>query len=78
MQEISSSNQELFNRISPILDKLFKKNSLYWVKLKKWEMIEMLVDLFGKLSPEEMRVIKDDDLTNRIDKNLVLEAVSGT
>lgn len=48
------------------------------MKLKKWEMIEMLVDLFGKLSLEEMQAIKDDDLTNRINKILVLEAVSGT
>lgn len=38
----------------------------------------MLVDLFGKLSLEEMQAIKDGDLTNRIDKILVLEAVSGT
>lgn len=78
MQEVSSYHQELTNRISPIVDNLFKRNSLYLVKLKKWEMIEMLVDLFGKFSPEEMRAIKDDDLTRRIDSILVLEAISGT
>lgn len=38
----------------------------------------MLVDLFGQFSPEEMRAIKDNDLTRRIDKILVLESVSGT
>ncbi|MEH2005016.1 hypothetical protein [Nostoc sp.] len=78
MQEVSSYHQELTDRISPIVDNLFKSNSLYLVKLKKWEMIKMLVDLFGKFSPEEMRTIKDDDFTRRIDKILVLEAVSGT
>lgn len=78
MQEISSYYQELVNRISPIVEKLFKANSLYLVKLKRREMIEMLVDLFGRFSPEEMRAIKDDDLTDRIDSILVLEAVSGT
>ncbi|MEH1831349.1 MAG: hypothetical protein V7L29_04535 [Nostoc sp.] len=78
MQEVPSYYQELTNRISPIVDNLFKSNSLYLVKLKKWEMIEMLVDRFGKFLPEEMRAIKDDDLTRRIDKILVLEAVSGT
>ncbi|MDF5736849.1 MULTISPECIES: hypothetical protein [unclassified Nostoc] len=78
MQEVSSYHQELTNRISPIVDNLFKSNSLYLVKLKKWEMIEMLVDLFGKFLLEEMRAIKDDDLTRRIDSILVLEAVSGT
>jgi hypothetical protein len=78
MQQVSSYHQELNNRISPIVDKLFKKNSLYLVKLKRREMIEMLVDLFERFSPEEMQAIKDDDLTDRIDSILVLEAVSGT
>ncbi|MEH1998688.1 hypothetical protein [Nostoc sp.] len=78
MQEVSSYNYELINRISAIVENLFKDNSLYLVKLKKQEMIEMLVELFGQLSPEEMRAIKDNDLTRRMDKILVLEAISGT
>ncbi len=78
MQEVSNYTQELTDRISPIVDKLFKTNSLYLVKLKRWEMLEMLVELFGEFFPEEMRAIKDEDLTRRIDKILVLEAVSGT
>ncbi|WP_306790385.1 hypothetical protein [Tolypothrix sp. FACHB-123] len=41
-------------------------------------MIEQLVSLFGKFSPEEFRAIPDYELTRRIDKLLVLEAVSGT
>lgn len=78
MQEVSNYHQELFDRISPIVDKLFKSNSLYLVRLKKWEIMEMLVDLFGRFTPEEMRAIPEEDLTRRIDKILVLEAVSGT
>ncbi|MCM0594254.1 MAG: hypothetical protein ACSI46_04815 [Gloeotrichia echinulata DVL01] len=78
MQEVSSYQQELSNRISPIVDNLFKSNSLYLVKLKKWEMMEMLVDLFGQLSPEEMRAINEHELIRRIRKILTLEAVSGT
>ncbi|MBF2008257.1 hypothetical protein ACF3DV_10850 [Chlorogloeopsis fritschii PCC 9212] len=78
MQEVTSYNQELINRISPIVEKLFQTNSLYQVKLDKQEMIEMLVNLFGKFSPEEIRAIPENQLTRRIDKILVLEAVSGT
>jgi hypothetical protein len=78
MQEVSSYNHELINRMSPIVENLFKDNSLYLVKLKKHEMIEMLVELFGQFSPEEMRAIKDDDLTKRIDSILILDAISGT
>lgn len=78
MQEVASYNHELLNRISPIVENLFKANSLYLVKLKKQEMIEMLVDLFAQFTPEEMRAIKDDELTKRIDSILVLDAISGT
>jgi hypothetical protein len=78
MQEVFSYHQELINRISPIVKNLFQGNSLYQVKLNQREMIQMLVELFGKFSPEEMSEIKDDDLTDRIDSILVLEAVSGT
>ena len=78
MQEVFSYHQELINRISPIVENLFQGNSLYQVKLNQREMTQMLVELFGKFSPEEMSEIKDDDLTDRIDSILVLEAVSGT
>ncbi len=78
MQEVLNYNQELHNRISPIVERLIQGNSLYQVKLNKREMIEMLVELFGQFSPEEMREIKEDDLIRRIDKILVLEAVAGT
>ncbi|MDJ0736877.1 MAG: hypothetical protein QNJ47_22890 [Nostocaceae cyanobacterium] len=78
MQETTSYHQELVNRISPIIEKLFKTNSLYLVKLKKPEITESLVQLFGKFTPEEMKSISDEELTRRIDKILVIKAVSGT
>ncbi|MEH1769789.1 hypothetical protein [Nostoc sp.] len=81
MQEVvqeSSHNHELINRISPIVENLFKGNSLYEVKLNQLEMSQMLVELFGQFSREKMREIKDDDLIDRIDSILILEAVSGT
>jgi hypothetical protein len=78
MPEVSNYTQELTNRISPIVDSLFKGSSFYMVRLKKQEMIEQLVSLFGKFSPEEFRAISDYELTRRIKKLLTLEAVSGT
>lgn len=54
MQEYSY-NHELVNRISPIVENLFKGNSLYQVKLNQQEMSQMLVELFGQFSSEEMR-----------------------
>ncbi len=78
MPEVTNYHQELSNRVSLIVEKLIKGNSLYQVKLNQQEIIEMLVELFGQLSPEEMRAITEHELTRRIDKILVLEAVSGT
>ncbi|MEH2040330.1 hypothetical protein [Nostoc sp.] len=78
MQEVSSYHEELINRISPIVENLFKGNNLYEIKLNQLEMSQMLVELFGQFSREEMRKIKDDDLIDRIDSILILEAVSGT
>lgn len=78
MVEVVSYHQELRERIAPIVEKLFQGNSLYVVRLQQQEMIEMLVELFAKFNPEEMREIKDNDLKERIDSILVLEAVSGT
>jgi hypothetical protein len=78
MAEVVSYHQELRERIVPIVERLFQGNSLYVVRLKQREMIEMLVELFAKFTPEEMREIKDNDLQERIDSILVLEAVAGT
>ncbi|MEH1824702.1 MAG: hypothetical protein V7L22_04925 [Nostoc sp.] len=78
MPEVANYHQELSNRILPIVEKLIKGNSLYQTKLNKEEIIKMLIELFGELSLEEMRAITEYELTRRIDKVLVLEAVSGT
>ncbi|NEU71197.1 hypothetical protein PI95_001030 [Hassallia byssoidea VB512170] len=78
MQEVSNSTQEVFNRISPIVEKLFTNSNLYIERLNKQEMVEMLVNLFSKFSPEEMKAIPENELTRRIKKILTLEAVSGT
>jgi hypothetical protein len=78
MQEISNYTQELFNRISPIVKKLFTNSNFYIDRLNEQEMVEMLVNLFGKFSPEEMNAISDNELSSRIKKILTLEAVSGT
>ncbi|BAY75852.1 hypothetical protein VF14_20445 [Nostoc linckia z18] len=78
MQEISSQRNVLIARILPIVEKLFQDNNLYQLKLDKQEMVEMLVNMFGQFTPEEMKAITEHELTRRIDKILVVEAVSGT
>ncbi|MBE9248451.1 hypothetical protein IQ226_04435 [Dolichospermum sp. LEGE 00240] len=77
-EQLTDYQQELTERISHVVDKLFRGSSFYMVKLDQYEMTEMLIELFSRFSTEEMRAIKEHDLTRRIDKILVLEAVAGT
>ncbi|ODG97016.1 hypothetical protein A4S05_15435 [Nostoc sp. KVJ20] len=78
MQEVSNQKDALVARILPIVEKLFRDNNVYQLKLEKQEMIEMLVDMFGQFSPKEIRAITEHEITRRIRKILTLEAVSGT
>jgi hypothetical protein len=78
MPEVANYHQELTNRIAPVVEKLFQGDSLYQVRLKQEEMIEMLVELFSQFTPEEMQDINEHELIRRIKKLLTLEAVSGT
>ena len=78
MQETKNENNQFIERISPIVNQLFQSNSLYQTRLKKEEMLEMLVNLLSKFSTEDFKAITDYQLTRRIKKFLTLEAVAGT
>lgn len=78
MYEVSQDKNEVFERVSPIVEKLFEGNSLYQVRLNKNEMVQLLVSLLEKFSLEDMRAISDQELMHRIRKIMTLEAVSGT
>jgi hypothetical protein len=78
MQEIARERDIAIARLSKIVDKLIQGNSLYQEKLEKQEIIQHLVNLLDKFSPEFINALSDGELTNRIDSILVIEAVSGT
>lgn len=78
MYEVYKEKNEVLSRVSPIVEKLIQGNSLFQVKLNKEEMIQIMENLFEKFSPEEMRTITDNELSRRITKIMMLEAVSGT
>jgi predicted RNA-binding protein with EMAP domain len=78
MYEVLSEKKEVLARIEKIVENLFNSNSFFQERLEKAEMIKYLVKLFSKFSLKELRAISDDDLTDRIDGVLVIEAVAGT
>ncbi|MBN3871691.1 hypothetical protein [Nostoc sp. JL33] len=78
MQEVVRKRDIAIARISKIVDNLILGNSLYQERLDKPEIIQHLVNLLDKFSPEFINALSDGELTDRIDSILVIEAVSGT
>jgi hypothetical protein len=78
MYDIKLEKTEVTNRIALIVDKFFQDNSLYQEKLDKEEVLKLLLNLFGDLSPEEIKAIDEHELTRRIRKIMTLHAVAGT
>jgi len=77
MYEVSEGKDVFLSRISPIVNDLFKSNSLFIEKLNKIETSQHIIDLFKKLSVEEFISINDKDLRDRIDGILVINATAG-
>lgn len=78
MQEVLGKRDIAIARLSKIVDKLIQGNSLYQERLDRHEIIQHLVNLLDKFSPEFINALSDGELTDRIDSILVIEAVSGT
>ncbi|MBC6480670.1 MAG: hypothetical protein GDA56_25800 [Hormoscilla sp. GM7CHS1pb] len=78
MVQVAAGKEVAIARISEITEKVIASDRLYQEKLDLDEMIESLVRLFDKFSVEEMKEISDEDLAYRIDRILIVEAVSGT
>ncbi len=78
MQEIARERDIAIARLSKIVDNLIQGNSLYQERVDKQEIIQHLVNLLDKFSPEFINALSDGELTDRIDSILVIEAVSGT
>ncbi|QLE40980.1 hypothetical protein FD723_11305 [Nostoc sp. C052] len=78
MQEVSEKRDIAIARLSKIVDKLIQNNNLYQERLDKQEIIQHLVNLLDKFSPEFINALSERELTDRIDSILVIEAVSGT
>ncbi|WP_232317106.1 hypothetical protein [Anabaena sp. CA = ATCC 33047] len=78
MQEFSGERNLAIERISKIIGDLFLSNRLYQQRLNKEDMIQHLIQVLDKFSPEVLKAISDEELVHRIDSILVVEAVSGT
>ena len=79
MTQSTINKDAITARISRIVEELMEKESWFREKLDLEEMVNYVSDLAkAKFSPEQLQAIDDEDLTERIDKVLTIEAVSGT
>jgi hypothetical protein len=76
MYEVSQE-QYILVRISPIIDTLFANNSFFQERLDKNDMNQHITNLFKKLPIEEFIDIDNQDLKDRIDGMLVINATAG-
>jgi hypothetical protein len=66
--------KEVFlSRISKIVDKLVREKEIF-KNLDKNELIDFLSSLMEKLPPEQRMSVTDDELTDRVEKIMLVEA----
>ncbi len=78
MQELSVMKDTVILRISAIIDKLLASDSLFQERLDKSELVKIFSNILDQVSPQELIGLDDEELADRVDKVMVIEAVSGT
>ncbi|MBE9050576.1 hypothetical protein IQ243_09155 [Nostocales cyanobacterium LEGE 11386] len=78
MNNIYFQQQTDFQRISALIEDLIANNSLYQERLDKNKMTNKIYNLFIQPnSGDDINTITQDDLANRINQILVVEAMAG-
>ncbi|NEQ64535.1 MAG: hypothetical protein F6K21_03335 [Symploca sp. SIO2D2] len=79
MKKLPVEQEQLIKRVSEIVDKLMPHQKIFQERLERGIIIELLINLFQKIfTSEEISDLNNQDLTSRIEKIMILEAVSGT
>ena len=78
MSQVCTAKDTVLNRISAIVDMLMKKEYLFRERLEKNEIMQVFSNSLERISPEELVSLDDGELTARIDRVMVREAVAGT
>ncbi len=78
MTQIYTTKDTVINRISDIVDRLMQSEYLFQERLDKDEVMQVFSNLLERVSPDKLLYLEDDELTARVDRIMVIEAVSGT
>ncbi|NES19012.1 MAG: hypothetical protein F6K41_08800 [Symploca sp. SIO3E6] len=79
MKTLPVEKEQFMMRVSEIVDQLMSRQKIFQERLDRSTIIKLLIHLLKRLfTPEEIDAIDNQHLTNRIEKIMLLEAVSGT
>ncbi|NET60868.1 MAG: hypothetical protein F6K47_33450 [Symploca sp. SIO2E6] len=79
MNKLPVEQEQFMRRVSDIVDKLMPHQQIFQERLDRGVIIELLLNLFQKtFTSEEIGALNNQDLASRIEKIMILEAVSGT
>ncbi|MBC6420448.1 MAG: hypothetical protein GDA43_02085 [Hormoscilla sp. SP5CHS1] len=78
MTQVYMAKDTVISRISGIVDKLMQGEDLFRERLDKNEVMQIFSSLLERVSPEKLLSLDDSELTARVDRVMVREAVAGT
>lgn len=78
MTQVYVAKDTVISRISGIVDKLMQGEDLFRERLDKNEVMQIFSSLLERVSPEKLISLEDSELTARVDRIMVREAVAGT
>ncbi|MBO1352115.1 MAG: hypothetical protein EBE86_034310 [Hormoscilla sp. GUM202] len=78
MTQVYTTKDTVISRISEIVDKLMQSEDLFQELLDKDEIMQVFSNMLERVSPEKLLSIDDEELTARVDRIMMIEAVSGT
>jgi len=78
MTQVYVAKDTVISRISGIVDKLMQGEDLFRERLDKNEVMQIFSSLLERVSPEKLLSLDDSELTARVDRVMVREAVAGT
>ena len=78
MTQVFPAQDVAIGRISAIVDRLFQENEKFRERLEKDEVMSIFSNLLAQVDTQELCAVDESELTARVERVMVREAVAGT
>ncbi|MDJ1178309.1 hypothetical protein PJF56_05495 [Roseofilum sp. BLCC_M91] len=78
MTQVFPAQDVVISRISEIVDRLFQENEKFRERLEKDEVMSIFSNLLAQVDTQELCAVDESELTDRVERVMVREAVAGT